>query len=78
MTVLAWYLVKRGLSSVRYCTVAYTIVTFYKVPEQHGHVYLVGLYISILNCTLMYYIELNFDLLFLLSTVLYITVQYYF
>ena len=27
-------------------TVAYTSVTFYKVPEQHGHVYLVGLYLS--------------------------------
>ena len=27
------------------CTVAYTgQVTFYKVPEKHGHVYLVGLY----------------------------------
>ena len=37
-----WHLVKRDLSSVRYCRVAYTIVTFYKVPEKHDHVYLVG------------------------------------
>ena len=27
--------------------VAFTSVTFYKVPEEHGHVYLVGLYIFI-------------------------------
>ena len=38
MAVLFWYLVKRD-DSVRFCTVAYT-VTFYKVPEQHGQVYL--------------------------------------
>ena len=44
ITVCFWYLVKRDLSSVRYYTVAYTSVTFYKVPEQHGYVYLVGLY----------------------------------
>ena len=40
---IAVYYVNRDLSSERYCTVAYTSVTFYKVPEQHGHVYLVGL-----------------------------------
>ena len=34
------YLVKRSLSNVRY-----TSVTFYKVPEQHGHVYLFWLYV---------------------------------
>ena len=29
------------------CTVAYTgQVTFYKVPEKHGHVYLVRLYLQ--------------------------------
>ena len=32
------------------CTVAYAtytgLVTFYKVPEKHGHVYLVRLYLS--------------------------------
>ena len=32
MVVFFWYLVKRDLSSV------------YNIPEQHGHVYLVGLY----------------------------------
>ena len=41
MAVLFWYPGKRDLSSVRYCTVAYTSVLF-----QHGHVYLVGLYIT--------------------------------
>ena len=30
-----------NLTSARYCTV---YVIFYKVPEQHGYVYLVGLY----------------------------------
>ena len=49
MAVCFWFLVKRDLSSVRYCTVAYTSLTFYKVPEQHGHVYLVGLYKSFFN-----------------------------
>ena len=43
MTVFFWYLVKRDLSSARQCTKAYTSVTFHKIPEQHGHVYLVGL-----------------------------------
>ena len=43
MAVLYWFLVKRGLSSVRYCTVAYSSVIFNKVPEQHGHVYQDGL-----------------------------------
>ena len=48
MSVCIWYLVKRDLSSVR---IVYTVrskhysVTFYKVPEQHSHVYLVGLYL---------------------------------
>ena len=40
------FLVRRKtwlVHGVRYCTVAYIIVTFYNVPEQHGHVYLVGL-----------------------------------
>ena len=40
IAVLFWYLVKRDLSSVRYCTEAYTIITFYKASEQHCHVYL--------------------------------------
>ena len=46
MAVFIWYLVKRDcpVSRVLCCTVAYTSVTFSKVPEQHGHVYLVGLY----------------------------------
>ena len=39
MAVCFSYLVKRDLSSVSYCSVAYTNVTFYKVPEQHGHIY---------------------------------------
>ena len=45
MAVLFWYLVKRDLSNVRYCTVyvVFTTVTFYKVPEQHGRIYLARL-----------------------------------
>ena len=43
MAVFFWYLpcdMYKG-------TVAYTgQVTFYKVPEKHGHVYLVGLYLN--------------------------------
>ena len=35
MSMFFWYLVKNDLSSVR----------VYKVPEKHGHVYLVGLYL---------------------------------
>ena len=45
MAVCQRYLVKHDLLSVRYCIVAYTGVTFYKVPEQNGHVNLIGLYI---------------------------------
>ena len=41
MAVYFWYLVKSELSSVGYCTVAYTSVVFYKAPEQHGQVYVV-------------------------------------
>ena len=41
MDVCFWYLVKHDLSSERYLTVAYTSVTFYKVPEKNGLVYLV-------------------------------------
>ena len=50
MAVYSWYLVKRDLSSVRYCTVAYTSVTFYNVKKQKQQcpVYLVELYIIIL------------------------------
>ena len=46
MAVCFWYPVKCDLSIVRsVCTVALTgQVTFSKVPEKHGHVYLVGLY----------------------------------
>ena len=44
MAVLFWWLVKSD-ARVRYCTVAYTgQVMLYKVPEQHGRVYLVTLY----------------------------------
>ena len=40
-----WYLVKKKTCLGFTCTVAYTEkVTFYKVPEKYGHVYLVGLY----------------------------------
>ena len=45
IAVYLWYLVKRDLSS--FATVhkrQYTNATFYKVPDKHGHVYLVGLY----------------------------------
>ena len=38
MTVCFWYLVTRDLFNVRYYTVAYTSVAYYKVPKQHGHV----------------------------------------
>ena len=34
----------RDWYSVRYCTVAYTSITFYQVSEKHSHVFLVGLY----------------------------------
>ena len=50
IAVLFWYLGKHDLFNVRYCTllhVANTSVTFNKVPEQHGHVHLVGLYLAI-------------------------------
>ena len=46
MAVFFCYLVKRDLSSVRYCIVAHTTVTFYTVPEQHSHIYLVTLYLE--------------------------------
>ena len=41
MAVCFWYLVKPDLYSVHYRTGAYTSVTFYKVPEKHGYIYLV-------------------------------------
>ena len=42
MAVCFLYLVKSDLSSLA-CTVAFTgQVTFNKVPDKHGHVYLVG------------------------------------
>ena len=45
MAVLFLYLEKSD-ASVRYSKLAYTgQVTFYKVPETHGHVYLVTLYV---------------------------------
>ena len=47
MTVLFWYLVKRDLSSVRYCKSYKHQYHFYKVPEQHDHVYLVRLYLPL-------------------------------
>ena len=37
------YLVKQDLFSELYCTVAYTNTSFYKVPKQQDHVYLVTL-----------------------------------
>ena len=40
VAVLFWHFVKPDLFSVRYCTVAYYTVTFYKVPEQYSHIYL--------------------------------------
>ena len=45
MTVLFWYLVKRDLSSVGFCTVAETISLIYEVPEN-GHVQPVTLYLE--------------------------------
>ena len=45
MAVFFWYLVQCTLYT---CTVAYTgKVTFYKVPEQHGHAYLVTLLVRL-------------------------------
>ena len=45
-TVCFWYPAIRDLSSVLSCTLTYdTSVTVYRIPGQHGHVYLVGLYI---------------------------------
>ena len=47
MAVYFWYLVKSDLSNIRHVT-AHTYagqVTFYKLPETHGHVELVTLYI---------------------------------
>ena len=38
--VFFWYLLKSDLSSVCHSIVPYTIVTLYKVPEQHRHVHL--------------------------------------
>ena len=37
------FLVPCDLSSVRYFAVAFISVTFYKLLEHHGHVFLVGL-----------------------------------
>ena len=46
MAVCFWYLAKSDLSSVN-VHIAYTgQVTFCKVPEKHGHVYLIGLYVG--------------------------------
>ena len=56
MALCFWYLVKRDLPSVRYCTVEYTSVTVYKVPEQHGHVYLVVLYLVTIYSAISEYI----------------------
>ena len=43
MAVLLWHLVKCDLSSEHHRTVAYTSVTFHKIPRQNGHVFLVNL-----------------------------------
>ena len=49
MAVFFCYLGK-VTSPVSTCTVKYTEqVTFYKVPEKHGHVYLVTLYLMLIN-----------------------------
>ena len=46
VAVLFWYIVKKW----RYYTVAYTTqVVFCEVLETHGHVYLVPLYLQLLN-----------------------------
>ena len=45
LSVLFWYFVKKSDASEPNCTVAYTgEVTYYIVPQQDGHVYLVTLY----------------------------------
>lgn len=53
MAVFSWYLVKNDLTSVSYWTrVHWTLsgqVTFLKVPEKNGHVYLVTLYLILLS-----------------------------
>ena len=43
------YLVKRDyVQCIGYTVADKEQVTYYKMPEKHGHVYLVGLYISFL------------------------------
>ena len=55
--VLFWHFLKRDFCPVIYATVQYRIlktnVTFYKVPEKHGHFYLVGLYVGTLVVEIM-------------------------
>ena len=46
MAVLFWYLVKCDLTSVRVYSSLHWTSHFHKVPENHGHVYLVGLQIN--------------------------------
>ena len=49
MAVFIWFVVKSDCP-VYACTVAYTEqVSFYKVPDKHGHVYLAGLYVCMLE-----------------------------
>ena len=40
---LVFFVTLYRVTSYSWCTVAYTSVTNYKVPELHGHVYLVTL-----------------------------------
>ena len=48
MAVLFWYLLKSELSSVlvHYCTMHTGPVTYYKVAEQHKHVWMATLYLN--------------------------------
>ena len=46
MSVCFWNLVKNDLSSVHMYSKYNGDITFYRVLEKHGHVYLVGLYHS--------------------------------
>ena len=56
MTVYFLYLVERDYSSVRYFTVAYTSVTFKKVPKQDGHLYLTHLAVDLALSSISIYL----------------------
>ena len=54
MAVFFWHLLKSDLASVRYCMYSEYPYTFYKVPETHGHVLLVTLFILVFHIFLRF------------------------